>query len=83
MHVGIEVKRLMNAIKAFPDSSTLRSNVDVMDASHQVFFQGKGAPFFGDGDGVLVTNRRPILEAGAIRTFHASSADDTHTEEVR
>ena len=56
----------MNAIKAFPDSSALRNNVDAMDTFHQAFSQGKGAPFFGDGDGVLVTVRRPILEADAI-----------------
>ena len=56
----------MNAIKAFPDSSALRNNVDAMDTFHQAFFQGKWAPFFGDGDGVLVTVRRPILEADAI-----------------
>ena len=39
--LGIEVKRCINAMEALPDSLALQSNVDIMSAFHEVFFQGE------------------------------------------
>jgi hypothetical protein len=38
---GIEVKRCVDVMEALPESSALQTNVDIMSAFHEVFFQGE------------------------------------------